>query len=239
MKKNMLVASLLLLALALCAPRAGQGAKLPADPTPDEQSLLLAWERVQSQDPHTKQFKKLGERRYLLETDLFPFKDEVRVLHLTVDDEYPDEIEGFIAVELAGVDKDFRARYAGNYRVWARHNRLIWSSDVNKWLTNKEYGDLQKSLKVKKETSKAGARSALAARLKTFAGILSLVLFWLFALAFCIAQFLGYRKQSALRKQLLEEQRQIKALLVRSAKQQHNANLLLQAIYKRLGTAKP
>ncbi len=229
---------ILILILALIWTMAGPAAagKLPAEPKPDENSLLLAWERVQSQDPHTKKFEKLGEHRYFLETDLFPFKNEVRILHLTVDDEYPDEIEGFVAVELSGVDKAFRERYRSNYGVWNRHNSLIWSPDINKWLTNKEYDDLQSSLKQKsKKNTKTASQTSLASRFKTLAGVVGFVLFWVFALFFSLALFLGYRKQSALRRQLLEEQRQLKALSIRLVKTQQNTNQLLQAIYQRLG----
>ncbi len=232
---------LLLLVLAAVLGLAGlaRAGKLPAEPEPDKDTLLLAWERVQSQDPHTKKFEKLGERRYFLETDLFPFNNEIRILHLTVDDEYPEEIEGFIAVELTGVDKAFRERYQNNFRVWNRHNSLIWSADVNKWLTGKEYDDLQDSLKRKSTKVKNTSRkSSLASRLKTLVGVASFVFFWVFALGLSVALFLGHRKQSALRRQVLEEQRQLKALSIRLVKAQQNTNQLLQAIYKRLGAPK-
>lgn len=239
MKKWLL---LLCLAFGLCAP--ALAAKLPADPEPDKQSLLLAWERVQSQDPHTKKFEKVGDKRYFLETDLFPFKNEVQVLHLTVDDEYPDEIEGFIAVQLDGVDEAFKDSYYDNYRVWDRHNSLIWSSDVNKWLTHKEFEDLEKSLTQKtKQTKSSSAKAALTERIKSVLRIATSLFFWVLLLAACVAFFVGYKKQAALRRELLVEQRNMNALTARFVKTQQVSNQLLQAIYNRLGpvrqTAKP
>ncbi len=236
MKKGFL---LIVLFLMLCAPGMSGAAKLPATPKPDKKTLILAWERVQSQDPHTRKFEKIDANRYLLETDLFPFKDEVQVLYLAVDDEYPDEIEGFVIVQLKGVDKGFRELYSRNLSIWERHNRLYWSSDVDKWLTGKEYQDLQNSLTSKsKSTKKTGSKMSQESRALIIFGVFNGIAFAILFLGMGVVLFLMFRKQMALQKDLIEKQLNILAAFAHLGKGQQNTNMLLQGIYKRLGAAR-
>ena len=105
---------------------------------PDRDGLLSAWEASVRDDPATVRFDRLGDGRYRFATDRFPFDGTLEVTEVVIDDRGAESpfgvVTGHVAVELEGVDDDFRRRHVTSLGVWESGHTLMWDPDGNRWI---------------------------------------------------------------------------------------------------------
>jgi len=126
----------LLLLAALLAP----GARAEE---PTETALLEAWEAAQRADPKVVVLEKIGENRYRFETTRFPFKGELQVLTLNLEDvELPGSdaaVMGIVEVELIDAPADLAVRHSVSYGSWHSGNVMYFDRKAGRWLTTREW----------------------------------------------------------------------------------------------------
>jgi hypothetical protein len=110
---------------------------------PTEASLLAAWEAAQRADAKTVAFERLGDGRYRFETTRFPFKGELAVLTVNLEDvDLPgdeDAVMGALEIELVGAPADLTAKHAVSYGSWHAGNVMYFDRDGGRWITGKEW----------------------------------------------------------------------------------------------------
>ena len=110
---------------------------------PTEATLLAAWEAAQRADPKTAVFERIGDGRYRFETTRFPFKGELAVLTVNLEDvELPGDegaVMGAVEVELVGAPPDLMSRHAVSYGSWHGGNVMYFDREAGRWLSAKEW----------------------------------------------------------------------------------------------------
>jgi len=135
MGKHALRMILLFAALACTVPAE------PLEGPPGKDSLVLAWEQLQREDPLTLSFEKIGEGRYAFHTERFPFDGELLLLNASVDGQaggFPGLTVGVVEVELAGVDESFYRKHGMVYGRWTARNQLFWDEASHRWMSADE-----------------------------------------------------------------------------------------------------
>ena len=113
-----------------------------SDAQPTRESLLAAWEQLQSGDPQVEVFEPVGEGLYRFHTSRFPFQGELRVTNVSINADSSAGITGAVEVELIGVAPDFYDRHAFSYSAWAENNILDYDAAGRRWLTAAEWNEL-------------------------------------------------------------------------------------------------
>jgi hypothetical protein len=110
---------------------------------PTEASLVAAWEAAQRADVKTVAFERIAEGRYRFETTRFPFKGELAILTINLEDvELPGgdgAVMGALEVELVGAAADLTAKHAVSYGGWHAGNVMYFDRDAGRWLSAKEW----------------------------------------------------------------------------------------------------
>jgi hypothetical protein len=110
---------------------------------PDRDGLLAAWEASVRDDPATLRFDPLGDGRYRYVTERFPFDGTLEVTEVVIDDRGADGpfgvVTGHVAVQLEGVDDDFRRRHATSLGVWQSGHTMMWDPDGEGWIPASEW----------------------------------------------------------------------------------------------------
>jgi hypothetical protein len=113
---------------------------------PTKESLIAAWERVQSTDPHTKAFQKTSEGHYRFQTDWFPYNGELVVLNAVVaplaeglDEDWAKMPTGTVEVDLPGLTQEQREKLSSGIEYWGRTNTLHYDPKTQRWMTPAEY----------------------------------------------------------------------------------------------------
>jgi hypothetical protein len=136
MRRLPIVLTLLVVLLSAGATPAGAAA-------PDRKSLLQAWEEEQHADPRVSSFEDLGDGRYHLTTDRFPYDGVVVVNEVVVDDTNRDmpygAVVGHVVVDLPDLDEGELARHATSIGLWRARNVLYWDPDSGGWITAAEW----------------------------------------------------------------------------------------------------
>jgi len=217
------------LVIALCVSVFPAGEK---GTTPDERSLLAAWEQALRTDPNTEILEKTADRSYHFKTKLFPFDGELRVLNTLVQDfseeEYlPGFVFGTVEVELVGFSQELMAKYARSYGYWYELNTLYFDLHGGRWLTAREY------------------RSVMPRRMKDRYGSplhwLAQNYFWIIMLLLAIflwwvAKRSGKQMKSALQRQdeVMDISRRSIALSERAVALNEEGNMVLKEILQEL-----
>ena len=132
-------AALAVLLLATCAVT---GLAAPSV-QPTEATLLAAWEAAQRGDPKTVVFERIGDGRYRFETTRFPFKGELAVLTVNLEDvDFPGSdgtVMGAVEVELVGAPDDLPSKHAVSYGSWHGGNVMYFDRETGRWLSAKEW----------------------------------------------------------------------------------------------------
>lgn len=120
------------------------GAAAEPDAKPDENSLLVAWEKALRSESSTEILEKTAERTYRFKTRLFPFDGELKILNALIQDygeeEYaPGFAFGSVEAELVGFSQEQMNRYARSYSYWYQLNTLFFDHSKGRWLTAQEY----------------------------------------------------------------------------------------------------
>jgi hypothetical protein len=133
------------LAVAVSVLLAVPTAALCAD-QPTTQSLIAAWEHVQSTDPHTKTFQKTSEGHYRFKTDWFPYDGELVVLNTVVapmaegvDQPWARMVTGHVDVDLPGLTNEQRDKLSSGIEIWERSNTFHFDPQAQRWMTPAEY----------------------------------------------------------------------------------------------------
>jgi hypothetical protein len=94
-------------------------------------------------DPATLRFEPLGDGRYRFSTEQFPFDGILEVTEVVLDDRGADGpfgvVTGHVAVQLEGLDDDFRRRHATSLGLWESGNTLMWDSGGDGWIPVSEW----------------------------------------------------------------------------------------------------
>jgi hypothetical protein len=149
---------------------------------PTKESLIAAWERVQSTDSHTKAFQKTSEGHYRFRTDWFPYDGELVVLNAVVaplaeglDQDWAKMPTGTVEVDLPGLTQEQREKLSNGIEYWERTNTLHYDPKTQRWMTPAEY------------RTRMMAEAQRASRPWSWLGLLSgyglpivLLMFWLF-----------------------------------------------------------
>lgn len=114
---------------------------------PTEESLIKAWEKTLSSNQHTILLKKLSSNLYEYETNLFPYKGQLKVNGAKIDPyfqgEYGSLRAGGVNAELVDLSEEMRQKYRGQYGEWFQNNHLIYDMNKGKWITLFEYTELE------------------------------------------------------------------------------------------------
>ena len=118
----------------------------PCADQPTTQSLIAAWEHVQSTDPHTKTFQKTSEGHYRFRTDWFPYDGELVVLNAVVaplaegvDATWARMVTGSVDVDLPGLTAEQHEKLSNGIEIWERTNTLHFDPKTQRWLTPAEF----------------------------------------------------------------------------------------------------
>ncbi len=123
--------------------------------TPAKETLLSSWENIQKNNPGVLIFQKTGENTYKFKTNIFPYDGVIRVLNLVirdndmnlgpVEDMFVPSATGIIELELVGFNQEMQMKYSNSFFMWAQDNNLFFDAKENKWITNKEYQQINAS----------------------------------------------------------------------------------------------
>lgn len=129
---------------------------------PSKESLLLAWETVQKENPATVKFEKIGTGVYDFETTIFPYKGKLRVVNLLINkkpsayyddlqdyrfDEAEEDLTGIVELTLDGVDEKFQEKFRVSYKTWDRDNALHYNAATQTWYAPAKWADVRDALK--------------------------------------------------------------------------------------------
>jgi hypothetical protein len=210
----------LLVALAAPAAQASQ---------PTEATLLAAWEAAQRSDPRTVALEKVGERRYRFETTRFPFKGELTVASVNLEDvDLPDgdgSVMGAVEVELVGAPADLASRHSLSYGAWQAGNVMYFDRKADRWLTSREW------------------QRSLQRRYSPWSGLLSIGNLLFIGLLLFLIVVLGrlsrkastqYKAAMSAQEQVLARQEESMALARRSLELSEESTALLRGILAEL-----
>jgi hypothetical protein len=111
---------------------------------PTREGLVAAWEANLRADSQTTRLEAIGGGRYAFATERFPFDGTLEIVEVVIDDRSADApfgmVVGHVAVELIGVDDDFRKRHATSLGLWHGAHVLYWSEDESSWIDARTWG---------------------------------------------------------------------------------------------------
>lgn len=110
---------------------------------PSEDSLISAWEDIQTNDPKTLIFEKTGDGTYHFATERFPYDGGLNVLNVTIEalpgTVMGESYYGVIEVELTDLPEDFFSKYAYSHSAWQKNNYLYFNADKGEWSTTTQW----------------------------------------------------------------------------------------------------
>jgi hypothetical protein len=140
---NHTVTALLLLVLTIVFSPAPAQTAPQSDLDALRSSLLERWERAQLEDPQTRRFETIGERRYRFSTERFPFDGELQVVNVSLDDLAGRVLGGYVIgmveVELLDLPDGFMQRHAHSVAQWRSHHQFYHDERSGQWLSPAEW----------------------------------------------------------------------------------------------------
>lgn len=114
---------------------------------PDKSKLLSKWEIQQGLSEDLKSFNKINENIYFVAFETIPFKGNVELIHIGIDElnydkTIPVSHTGTIELKLPQELVKLKDDYSYSFHRWHRNIYFYYNSETKKWISEKEYEQL-------------------------------------------------------------------------------------------------